>query len=137
MLRRDYILNEANKLAKLIAKLMGLKTDGNGDKFRANFDKALQDEYDLELEELTQMSEDEFAQRIKHSDYGQEKLNALSQLLYMFAEPFEPTEQTASLLRKVMIIFDELETAHHFESFENLNKRSHIYTFFKENYERL
>ena len=57
-------------------------------------------------------------------------------MLYVFAEPFEATDETAAILKKVLVLFDELETQHHYESFENLNKRNHIYSFFNNNYER-
>ncbi|MFA6086392.1 hypothetical protein [Mucilaginibacter sp.] len=136
MQQHDYILNEARKLALILAKLMGLKVEGREEDYLQYFNSTLQDEYSIELEELLNLSDDEFADALKKADHSADKLNALSQMLYMFAEPFEANEDTAAILKKVMIIFDLLETQHHFESFENLNKRNAIYSFFNTNYER-
>lgn len=135
MLQRDYLLNEARKFALLLARLMGLKAEGNSEEFNSGFDSALRDEYNIETEQLLALSEADFKNSIAHSGYSTEKLNALSQLLYMYAEPFEADEETALLLKKVMIIFDMLETEHHYESFENLDKRNAIYRYFTNNYE--
>ena len=136
MLRRDYILNEANKLAKLLAKLLGLKAEGDNEEYRQYFNEVLQDEYNVELEELLKASETDFGNTIKYAGYSAERMNALSQMLYVFAEPFDANEETAAILKKVLILFDELEAQHHYESFENLNKRNTIYSFFTNNYER-
>jgi hypothetical protein len=127
MYQRDYLLNEARKFAQLLAKLMGLKADGLHEEFTQEFDHALQSEYDLELEELVNLSEDDFKTRLQETDYSVEKLNALSQLLYVFAEPFTATADTALMLKKVLAIFDILEKKHHFDSFENVEKRNNIY----------
>jgi hypothetical protein len=127
MYQRDYMLNEARKFAQLLAKLMGLKTEGKLEEFTQEFDSALQSEYDVELEELMDLSEGAFKKHLLDTDYSAEKLNALSQLLYVFAEPFTPNEDTALILKKVLIIFEILEQKHHFDSFENVEKRNNIY----------
>lgn len=134
MFQRDYLLNEARKFALLLARLMGLKAEGNSEEFNAGFNNALRDEYNIEAERLLTLSEIDFKNYIASAGYSTEKLNALSQLLYMYAEPFKADEETALLLKKVMIIFDVLETDHHYESFENLDKRNTIYRYFTNNY---
>jgi capsule polysaccharide export protein KpsE/RkpR len=136
MQQRDYILNEARKLALILARLMGLKVEGREEDYLQYFNSTLQDEYSTELEGLLNLPDEVFTDELKKANYSSEKLNALGQMLYMFAEPFEANEDTAAILKKVMIIFDLLETQHHFESFENLNKRNAIYSFFNTNYER-
>jgi len=136
MLQRDYLLNEARKFALILAKLMGLKTESSNEEYEQYFNEVLQDEYNTELDSLLRASEADFINLVKNAGYCAEKLNALSQMLYVFAEPFEATDETAAILKKVLVLFDELETQHHYESFENLNKRNHIYSFFNNNYER-
>jgi hypothetical protein len=136
MYERDFLMNEARKFALLLAKLMGLKAEGQHEEYLKHFNDTLQDEYNVEVDELIKMSELDFTDTINKSDFSTEKLNALSQLLYMFAEPFEADMETSALLKKVIIIFDLLETKHHSESFDNINKRNNIYHFFKNNYER-
>jgi hypothetical protein len=135
MFQRDYLMNEARKFALLLAKLMGLKTEGQHEGYLKYFNDVLQDEYNAELEELLKLDEEDFKTRFANA-YSPEKLNALSQMLYVFAEPFEVTDDTESILKKVLAIFDLLETEHHYESFDNITKRNIIYSFFKNNYER-
>jgi endonuclease III len=137
MYQRDYILTEARKMALLIAKLMGLKTEDNEEEYMQYFNEILHDEYNTELNNLLQANDADFKALLANAGYSAEKLNALSQMLYVFAEPFNADEETASVLNKVLLIFDVLEQKHHYESFDNLNKRNQIYSFFKNNYERI
>ncbi|AMR31170.1 hypothetical protein A0256_06890 [Mucilaginibacter sp. PAMC 26640] len=134
-MQRDYILNETRKIALMLAKLMGLKTEESNEEFQQYFNEVLHDEYQTELAELLELSENEFAEKISTAKYSSEKLNALSQMLYVFAEPFTINDHTALLLKKVLILFNLLESEHHYESFDNLSKRNKIYSFFKNNYD--
>jgi hypothetical protein len=136
MLQRDFVMNEARKFALMLAKLLGLKAEGEYEEYLQNFNDILQDEYNTELAELVELDEDDFKRRLLREDQSSEKLNALAQLLYVFAEPFTNDEQTASLLKKVMLIFDVLETKHHYDSFENISRRKAVYDFFNNYYER-
>jgi len=126
------MLNEARKFAEFLAKLMGLKAEGNYAEFDHQLNDILQKEYDADLENLLSLSETEFAAQIETATYSVEKLNTLSQLLYMFAEPFNQDEETQLLLKKVLTIFDLLEQKHHYESFENFDKRKTIYKYYEQ-----
>ncbi|WP_158991229.1 hypothetical protein [Mucilaginibacter sp. L196] len=132
MFQKDFMLNEARKFAEFLAKLMGLKAEGNYTEFDHQLSGILQKEYDTDLGNLLALSEIEFAERIRSETYSIEKLNALSQLLYMFAEPFKQDEKIQLLLKKVLAIFDLLEQKHHYESFENIDKRKTIYKYFSQ-----
>ncbi len=135
MYQRDYLMNEARKFAQLLAKLMGLKAEGHHEEFNQQFSAVMQNEYDAELEELLNLPEDAFKERLQSAAYSAEKMNAFSQLLCVFAEPFAVDKETASILKKVLVIFDVLEQKHHFQTFENIEKRNTIYRYFKDNYE--
>jgi hypothetical protein len=132
MFQNDFILNEIQKIAALIAKLMGLKAEGNYAEFDHQLSNILQKDFDTDLEELLALSEAEFANRIQSKTYSVEKLNAFSQLLYVFAEPFKHDKETHLLLKKVLAIFDLLEQKHHYASFENIDKRKAIYKHFQQ-----
>jgi hypothetical protein len=133
MLRRDYMLNEARKLAELIAKLLGLKAEGSYAEYSQLLNDTLQKEYDTDAEHLVALYEEDFKTKIADADYSTEKLNALSQLLYMFAQPFKADAETRTLLNKVLAIFDLLEQKHAYQSFENLDKQKIIHQYFKNN----
>jgi hypothetical protein len=133
MFQRDFLLNEARKLAELLARLMGLKADGDHSAFEQQFNKALQDEYDASLEKILSLNENDFISLLQSSGYSVEKLNALGQLLYVFALPFNDTSETALILKKVLRIFDILEQKHNYYSFENIEKRKSIYNYYNKN----
>jgi ABC-type transport system involved in cytochrome c biogenesis ATPase subunit len=136
MFQRDYIMNEARKFALMLAKLLGLKAESEYEEYLKYFNEVLDEEYNAELEELLKLDEEGFKKRLIDAGYSSEKLNALGQMLYVFAEPFIADKETSALLKKVMVIFDLLETEHHYESFDNITKRNVIYQYFNNNYER-
>jgi hypothetical protein len=129
MFQRDFLLNEARKFAEMLAKLMGLKAEGKIVEFNQQAGNLLQKEYDTTLEYLLSLSIDDFRYEITESNYSVEKLNALSQILYVFAEPFNDDDETASLLKKVLIIFEALEQKYHYQSFDNITKQNIIYHY--------
>jgi hypothetical protein len=136
MFQRDFIMNEARKFALMLAKLLGLKAEGEYEEYLKYFNEVLDEEYNAELEGLLNLDEEGFKKRLSHTDYSTEKLNALAQMLYVFAEPFKADKETSALLKKVLTIFDLLETKHHYASFDNVSKRQAIYNYFSTNYER-
>lgn len=127
MYQQDYLLTEARKLAQLLAKLMGLKAEGEYDEYIQQFNNALQDEYNVELEKLLDLNEAEFIIFLNSAGYSAEKLHALTQMLYVFAQPLKIDNETGLTLRKILIIFDLLEQQHRQLSFENIEKRNIIY----------
>ncbi len=127
------IIDETRKIALIIAKLMGIKAQVTQQEFSAELENVLKDEYNTEVGALISLNEYEFKDLIISDRYSAEKLNALSQLLYMFAEPFKNEAETMVLLKKVLAIFDVLEQKHRFQSFDNINKRNTIYKYFEHN----
>jgi hypothetical protein len=132
---RDYILNEIEKLALVLARLMGLKTAGKADEFIHLADSTLLHEYNIHLEELLELTIEGFERTLEKENYSADKLDALGQLLFLHSEPFAANPETLLSLQKVLIIFDRLEQKHHRQSFENINKRNRIYEFLNNNYE--
>jgi hypothetical protein len=132
MFQKDFMLNEVQKFAELLAKLMGLKAEGNYAEFNHHLNNILQKEYETDLENLLALNEAEFLETIQGSTYSAEKINALSQILYVFAEPFKTDNETQLLLKKVLAIFDLLEQKYHYSSFENIDKRKTIYKCFEQ-----
>ena len=123
------------KMALIIAKLMGIKAQGTQQEFTKEFENILLEEYNTELEAMLVLNEEKFKQLINSGKYNSEKLNALSQMLYMLAEPFKNDGETELLLKKVLAIFDVLEEKYHFQSLDNITKRNTIYKYFENYYE--
>ena len=135
MYTRDIVVDELRKTALIIAKLLGLKAGGNHEEFAQEFNKTLLKEYNIELENLLALNLEEFNDLVKSEKFSAEKLNALGQLLNVFAEPFKQDEETQLLLKKMLAIFDILEEKYHYQSFDNITKRNFIYKYFNTTYE--
>ncbi|MGF7042987.1 hypothetical protein [Mucilaginibacter lappiensis] len=131
---KDYILNELEKITLMMARLAGLKAEAKPDEFIKLADTMLENEFDIKLQELLELTTDEFELLLEKQNYHPDKLEALAQLLYMYYEPFNPSPETLLALQKVLLIFDWLEQKHHRSSFENINKRNSIYQFLQNNY---
>ena len=113
MFKRDYILNDIEKLALVIARLIGLKADGKADEFIHLADSTLLHEYNIRLEELLELTIEDFKLKLEKENYSADKLDALAQLLYLHCEPFITGSETLLMLQKVLVIFDLLEQKYH------------------------
>ena len=127
MFKKDFILNEVEKLTLVIAGLMGLKADGKVDEFIKLEDSTLLNEYHIHLKELLELTIEDFKRTLEKENYSADKLDALAQLLYLNSEPFAANPKTQLTMQKVLFIFDVLEQKYHRQSFENINKRKYIY----------
>ncbi|MDN3581986.1 hypothetical protein [Mucilaginibacter flavus] len=132
---KDYILRELEKISLVMARLAGLKEEAKPDEFIKLADTMLQDEFDIKLDELLDLSIADFEQFLTEGGYKSDKLDALAQLLYMYAEPFTPSPETLLTLQKILLIFEWMEKKHHSSSFQNISKQNIIYQFLQTNYE--
>lgn len=129
MYRRDYILNEARKFAALLAKLLGLKTDGNMAEFQAETAAVLRQEFDTDLPTLLNLSTEDFTSHILASNYTAEKLNALGEILYLHATPLKADAARRVAAQKILLVFDLLEQQYHYQTFENIGRRAELEEF--------
>lgn len=131
--RRDYFLNETQRLAQIIARLLGLKNtaESQGEALQV-YTHALTGEFAITDAELQQLSLEEFKQWLAGEDFSPVKLDTLAQLLHYRAQPYKPDIATITLLQKVISIFDMLEQQHHQQSFENIGKRALIQQYIQQ-----
>jgi hypothetical protein len=134
MLRRDYFQAEIEKLAQVLAKILGLKNQGKKEESYNLINETLLKDFDLGPDSLNKPVEI-FKILLQEKNYPFQKLDLLGQLLYEKAMLIEEPTQAIDLLKKVLIIFDALEKEHHQQSFENLSKRKIITGFLRSKYE--
>lgn len=135
MYQKDFILNEAERLARLIAKLLGLKSHaGHEEKAEQLYQHALVDEFGLTEEEMLMSTPESFKQWLQYKSFNAAKLDALAQLIYHDNEPFEANAETLTQLQKVLVIYDMLEQQHHQQSFDNLSKRNIIQQYIQQHH---
>ncbi|MBC8053979.1 MAG: hypothetical protein H7Y13_13010 [Sphingobacteriaceae bacterium] len=136
MIRKDFIEAEIQKLAQVIAKIIGLKNQGNLDEALQVSQQTLAENFGFDQEFLEKSSVEEFETELRGKNHSAEKLNMLAQLLFESAHPFQDTEECVALAHKVALILNLLETEHHQQSFENLSRREMIDNFLNnEQYE--
>lgn len=130
MFQRDIVVDDIRKTALIIAKMFGIKAKGMVNEFKQEFDETMQNEYAAELQQLIALNQEDFEEVINSDQYNAEKLITVSQMLYVFAEPFEQDEETQQLLKKVVAILNVLEEKYHIQSFDNITRRNAIYKYF-------
>jgi hypothetical protein len=135
MYRKDYFLNEIEKIALVRARFMGLKADGKADEFIQLADTTMLNEYGVPLPELLKLTIEDFETLLEEENYNADKLDALAHLIYLLAHPFTADPECLLMQKKVLVVFDLLERKYHRQSFENITKRNSIYQFIRLNYE--
>jgi hypothetical protein len=136
MIRKDFIEAEIQKLAQIIAKIIGLKNDGNLDEALEISQQTISENFGFDKKFLEQASVEEFETELRSRNYSAEKLNALAQILFESSYPFQDTEECVAVMHKVALVLNLLETDHHQQSFENLSRREMIDNFLNnEQYE--
>jgi hypothetical protein len=135
MYSKDYLLNETERLARLVAKLLGLKSRADQEQeVQQVYKNTLVDEFGLTEEEMFLLTPEAFKEWLQHKSFNAAKLDALAQLLYYYTKPFEADAETLAQLQKVLLIFDMLEREHHQQSFDNLSKRSIIQHYIQQHH---
>jgi len=132
---KDYILTEIEKMALVIARLLGFKEAGKTDEFIKLADSTLLNNYNIKLDEILALDIDAFELLLKNENYSADKLDALAQLLYIYSLPFTANAELLLSFKKILLVYDVLEQQYHRQSFENINKRNTIYQFLQTNYE--
>ena len=136
MIRKDFIEAEIQKLAQVIAKIIGLKNEGKLDEALEISEHSLSENFGFDQKLIEQGSVEEFETELKSRNYSAEKLNALAQILFESSYPFQDTEECVAVMHKVALVLHLLETEHHQQSFENLSRREMIDNFLNnEQYE--
>ncbi len=130
MYRKDFIDAEIQKLAQVLARIIGLKNEGNVDEAMEIANQTLRDNFGLERSFLEQEATEDFRTWVDEKNLSAEQLNLLAQLLFESVYPFTETEETMQVLHKTALILNLLEEQYHQQSLENLHRREMIDKFF-------
>ncbi len=129
MIKKDFMEAEIQKLAQVLARIIGLKNDGNIDEATQLANQTVEDEFSLSKDFLETHSVEEFEEWLNTKNYSPEKLNLLGSLIFESVYPFNETEETQLVLRKTALVLNRLETEYHQQSLENLHRRDQIDKF--------
>lgn len=126
MLRRDLITAEIQKLAQVLARIMGLKLEGKLEESEALFKESLLKEFEITEEDLLTISNHQFNTLLLNRDFPSEKLDMLSQFLYSDITADLNSDRNALIAGKLLLIYQMLEQQHHIISMINLDRQKKI-----------
>lgn len=129
MYKKDLIETEIQRLTDVLARIIGLKKEGNTDEAHSLSLQTLLSEFGLEPNVLDTATPSDFAATLAEKTLSEKKLNLLAQLLFESAHPFEDTPEIHNRLHLVNVIFNQLETVFHTQSLDNLAIRRMIDNF--------
>ncbi|WP_207424685.1 hypothetical protein [Desertivirga brevis] len=129
MYKKDFIESELQKLSQVLARIIGLKNDGDVDQAMDLANETLLQEFGLKREELEQDDLENFKEWLKQQNYSAEKLNLLGSILFESIYPFTETPEILNVTHKVALVLNTLEIEYHQQSFENLHRREQLDKF--------
>jgi hypothetical protein len=123
MLRRDLITAEIQKLAQVLARIMGLKLEGKLAEADDLLMESLANDFGITPEELYSSSSGEFDELLTEKAFPAEKLEMLSQFFYSQFNPSVINPRNDSFAEKLSLIYRVLETRHHIVNMTNLDRQ--------------
>ena len=123
MLRRDLITAEIQKLAQVLARIMGLKLEGKLAEADDLLMESLINNFGITPEQLFSSNSSEFEALLTEKGFPAEKLEMLSQFLYSQFDPSVINPRNDSFAEKLYLIYYLLETKHHIINMTNLDRQ--------------
>src|SRR5690349_5368542 len=123
MLRRDLITAEIQKLAQVLARIMGLKLEGKLAEADDLLMESLVNDFGITPEELYSSTSAEFEALLTEKEFPAEKLEMLSQFFYSQFDPSVINPRNDSFAEKLSLIYRILETKHHIVNMTNLDRQ--------------
>ncbi len=114
------------KLAQVLARIMGLKLEGKLEEADDLFKESLLKEFEITEEDLLSDSNTKFNTLLQQKEYPAEKLDTLSQFLYADLSPSHEPERNKLIAEKLLLIYKMLEEQHHIISMVNLDRQKKI-----------
>lgn len=114
---------EIQKLAQVLARIMGLKLDGKQEESEDLFKESLLKEFEISEEDLLSSSNSTFDMLLDKSAFPTEKLDMLSQFLYADLTPSHQPERNKLIAEKLLLIYKMLEEKHKIINMTNLDRQ--------------
>ncbi|MGF1923876.1 MAG: hypothetical protein ACQUHE_06825 [Bacteroidia bacterium] len=124
MHKRDLITAEIEKLAQVLARIMGLKLESKLDEAEVLFTQTLADRFGLTEQVLSDSNILTFENWLNSSELSAEKLDSLSEFLYVELGISENRNQL--IAPKLDLIYNELSTKHKIVHLVNLHRQKTI-----------
>ncbi|QPH38852.1 hypothetical protein [Pedobacter endophyticus] len=124
MFRKDLITAEIQKLAEVLARIMGLKLEGKLEDAQKMFEEAMEKNFLLPIDVLENQDLSRFEIWLTSSDLPPEKLDSLSEFLYYELGVSEQRNKT--IAPKLNLIYQYLSDKHKIVHLVNLHRQKTI-----------
>ncbi|WP_316739590.1 hypothetical protein [Pedobacter aquatilis] len=124
MYRKDLITAEIQKLAEVLAKIMGLKLEGKFAEAQSIFDETIANAFHLPKAILESQDLDGFNNWLAESELPAEKLDSLSEFLY-YELGISP-ERNKLIAPKLNLIYKLLSDKHKIVHLVNFHRQNNI-----------
>jgi hypothetical protein len=124
MYKRDLITAEIEKLAQVLARIMGLKLERKLREANLLFEETMAGSFGLPISILTNMDTVPFETWLKESELPAEKLDSLSEFLYY--ELGISDHRNLLIAPKLNLIYDQLANKHKVVHLVNLHRQKTI-----------
>ena len=124
MYRRDLITAEIERLAQVLARIMGLKLESKLAEAAILFQQTLESSFGLSTEILSDLDISSFEDWLATSDLSAEKLDSLSEFLYY--ELGQSDNRNQLIAPRLNLIYNELSNKHKIVHLVNLHRQKTI-----------
>ena len=124
MYRKDLITAEIERLAQVLARIMGLKLEGDLTKANSLFNETITNSFKLPTEILEDIAIAAFEKWLAESDLPPEKLDSLSEFLYY--ELGVSTERNQLIAPRLNLIYKVLAEQHKIVHLVNFHRQEII-----------
>lgn len=131
MYKRDLITAEIQKLSQALARLLGLQKEGKEDDALDGLQEVLENDFGILYADLLAAGRDDFTAYLEDKNFPSEKLDMLSQFLYLRFNPAVKNEENDALAEKLALIYQWLEVKFKVVSMTNLSRQSAVLNYLK------
>lgn len=130
MFRRDLLLAEIQKLSLALSRLIGLKEEDKGLQLEKEMDELLEKDFGILYTDLLQSGDADFTEFLKEKNFTPEKLDMLSQLLFLRIDPdVKDKPGQKELAGKLLLIYGYLEQNHQIINMLNIGRQQTLKTY--------
>lgn len=126
MYRRDLITAQIQKLAQVLARIIGLRLEGKLEESETLMTQSLLADFGIHITDLFNSDEQVFAHVIDQQEFPAEKLEMLSQFLYAWFESSTTEHEKTALAGKLQLIYEWLGQKHHIITLINLDREKMV-----------
>jgi hypothetical protein len=133
MYKRDLIKLEIQKLSQAIARILGLKKEGRLEEADNGLNEMLESDFGILFSDLVACDDTDFMAFLTEKNFPSEKLEILSQVLYIKFSAAELPGEHKSVAEKLQLTYQTLEVKHHVVNMNNLSRQKTVKDYLNQN----